>query len=74
MTASPPSVRWSKQGQGALISAAGLTQGSGFAGVNGIFRLLSNGTNERGLAVAQIRNNQVVVIDPAPRSFGGAGF
>jgi hypothetical protein len=35
---------------------------------------LPNGTNERGLAVAQIRGNQVVVIDPAPRSFGGAGF
>lgn len=51
-----------------------LTQGSGFVGVNGIFRLRSDGTNERGLAVAQIRNNQVVVIDPAPRSFGGAGF
>jgi hypothetical protein len=26
------------------------------------------------LAVAEIRNSQVVVIDPAPRSFGGAGF
>ena len=24
--------------------------------------------------VAQIQNNQVNVIDPAPRSFGGAGF
>jgi len=26
------------------------------------------------LAIAQIQNNQVSVIDPAPRSFGGAGF
>ncbi len=56
------------------ITAANLTQGSGFAGVNGMFRLLPDGTNERGLAIAQIRNNQVVVIDPAPRGFGGAGF
>jgi hypothetical protein len=40
-------------------------------GVNGIFRFLPNGTNERGLAVAQIVNQQVTVIDPAPRSFGG---
>jgi ABC-type branched-subunit amino acid transport system substrate-binding protein len=55
------------------ISAANLTQGSGFAGVNGVFRLLPNGTNERGLAIAQIQNNQVVIIDPAPRGFGGAG-
>ena len=51
-----------------------LTQGAGFAGVNGPFRLLPDGTNERGLAVAQIQNNQVIVIDPAPRSFGGTGF
>jgi ABC-type branched-subunit amino acid transport system substrate-binding protein len=59
---------------GAPISRDSLTQSAGFAGVSGIFRLLSNGTNERGLAIAQIRNNQVVVIDAAPRSFGGAGF
>ncbi|MDJ1007648.1 MAG: penicillin-binding protein activator [Paracoccaceae bacterium] len=55
------------------LSSAALTQGSGFAGVGGVFRLLSDGTNERGLAVAQIQNQQVIVIDPAPRSFGGAG-
>ena len=67
---------------GALVKSNGpdaltrgaLTQGSGFVGVNGVFRLLNDGTNERGLAVAQIQNNQVNVIDPAPRSFGGAGF
>ena len=67
---------------GALISSgrsdaldrASLTQSAGFQGVNGIFRLRPDGTNERGLAVAQIRDRQVVVIDPAPRAFGGAGF
>ena len=41
---------------------------------DGIFRLREDGTNERGLAVAQIQNGQVVVIDAAPRSFGGAGL
>ena len=59
---------------GAPLSKGDLTQSAGFAGVSGIFRLLPNGTNERGLAVAAIRANQVVVIDAAPRSFGGAGF
>jgi ABC-type branched-subunit amino acid transport system substrate-binding protein len=59
---------------GAPIPREALTQPAGFAGVSGIFRLLPNGTNERGLAVAQIRDNQVVVIDPAPRSFAGAGL
>ncbi|NNE88752.1 MAG: penicillin-binding protein activator [Silicimonas sp.] len=59
---------------GAPLNASGITQGQGFAGVGGPFRFFRNGTNERGLAVAQIQNNQVIVIDPAPRSFGGPGF
>lgn len=63
-----------KQGKADALTANALTQNSGFVGVNGVFRLRSDGTNERGLAVAQIRNNQVFVIDPAPRSFAGAGF
>lgn len=56
------------------VTKAALTQGAGFVGVNGIFRLNNDGTNDRGLAVAQIRDGKAVVIDPAPRSFGGAGF
>ncbi|MBL4916010.1 penicillin-binding protein activator [Szabonella alba] len=63
-----------KNGQSNALTGSALTQGSGFVGVNGIFRLRGDGSNERGLAVAQIRNNQMVVIDAAPRSFGGAGF
>ena len=62
------------QGQSNALTGAALTQPSGFAGVNGVFRLLPDGTNQRALAVAQIQNNQVIVIDPAPRSFGGAGL
>ena len=59
---------------GAPLGKSDLTQSAGFAGVSGIFRLLPNGTNQRGLAIAQIRGNQVVVVDSAPRSFSGAGF
>lgn len=62
------------QGKSDALTAAALTQGAGFNGVNGVFRLRADGTNERGLAVATIRDKQVVIIDPAPRSFGGAGF
>jgi ABC-type branched-subunit amino acid transport system substrate-binding protein len=62
-----------KAGPGPLSRQA-LTQGAGFVGVNGIFRLRPDGTNERGLAIAQIQGGKSVVIDPAPRSFGGAGF
>ncbi len=63
-----------KSGRADALTKAALTQSSGFVGVNGIFRLRADGTNERGLAVAEIRNGQVVVIDAAPRSFGLAGF
>ncbi|MDF1729127.1 MAG: penicillin-binding protein activator [Sulfitobacter sp.] len=63
-----------KQGNSNALSGSALTQGAGFQGATGVFRLRSDGTNERGLAVASIRNNAVVIIDPAPRAFGGAGF
>ncbi len=63
-----------RQGKADALTRDALTQNAGFAGVSGIFRLLPNGTNERGLAIAQIRGNQLVVIDAAPRSFRGAGF
>ena len=63
-----------KQGKSNALTTTALTQGSGFVGVNGIFRLRPDGTNERGLAVAQISNNQLTIIDPAPKSFAGAGF
>lgn len=49
-----------------------LTGPNGFAGVNGIFRLKPDGTNERGLAVMQIIAGAASIVDPAPRSFGGA--
>lgn len=63
-----------KAGKADALSGAALTQSQGFVGVNGVFRLLPDGTNQRGLAIAQIQNQQVVVIDPAPKSFAGAGF
>lgn len=62
------------KGNSNALTGAALTQGAGFQGASGIFRLRSDGTNDRGLAIATIRNNQVVVIDAAPQSFGGAGF
>ncbi|MBT8155031.1 penicillin-binding protein activator [Epibacterium ulvae] len=63
-----------QQGKSDALTAAALTQGAGFQGTGGIFRLRADGTNERGLAVATIEDRKVVVIDPAPKSFAGAGF
>jgi ABC-type branched-subunit amino acid transport system substrate-binding protein len=62
------------QGRSDALSARGLTQGSGFQGATGVFRLRPDGTNQRGLAVATVRNQQVVILDPAPGGFRGAGF
>lgn len=56
------------------LTTRGLTTGTGFNGVNGVFRLRPDGTNQRGLSVATIRGGQVVILDPAPRQFSGAGF
>jgi len=63
-----------KSGKANALTGASLTQGAGFRGASGIFRLRADGTNERGLAVATIRNNQVVLLEAAPQAFGGAGF
>ncbi len=62
-----------RQGRTDALSARALTQASGFVGTGGVFRLRPDGTAERALAVAEVRNNQVIVIDPAPRSFAGPG-
>ncbi len=58
---------------GKAVNQASLTQSSGFAGANGVFRFLSGGTNQRALAVAQVTNSQVQIIDPAPKSFRRGG-
>ncbi|MDQ7071362.1 MAG: penicillin-binding protein activator [Rhodobacterales bacterium] len=63
-----------KAGKSDALTTAALTQSAGFQGVGGIFRLRKDGTNERGLAVVSVQDKKVVMIDPAPRGFGGAGF
>jgi len=56
------------------VTKEALTQPQGFRGTGGIFRLLPNGLNQRGLAVATFQNNQVLILEQAPRSFGVAGL
>ncbi|MGH6866559.1 MAG: penicillin-binding protein activator [Methyloceanibacter sp.] len=55
--------------QGQRYTSAQLTRPSGFAGVDGLFRLLSDGTSERGLAILDVRSGGSSVIAPAPSSF-----
>ncbi|MEO0938400.1 MAG: penicillin-binding protein activator [Pseudomonadota bacterium] len=61
------------RGRSDALTASALTQGAGFQGATGVFRLRADGTNERGLAIATVRGGQVVVIDAAPQGFGGFG-
>jgi branched-chain amino acid transport system substrate-binding protein len=46
-----------------------LTGSSGFAGIDGIFRFHTDGTNERGLAVLRVAPDGGQVVSPAPKSF-----
>jgi hypothetical protein len=63
-----------KSGNREALGRAALTQSAGFQGVSGVFRFRPDGSNERGLAVATIRDKRVTILSPAPQSFGGAGF
>ena len=56
------------------FTPAALTDPNGFAGVDGIFRFRSDGSTDRGLAVLQLTAGGISTVDPAPKSFQGAGF
>jgi hypothetical protein len=53
------------------FSEAVLTSSSGFAGADGVFRFRPDGTNERALAVQEIRANGAVTVNAAPRALSG---
>jgi len=60
--------------KGNRYTAARLTRDSGFSGVDGLFRLRSNGLSERGLAILEVQRFGTKVVDPAPRTFAGARY
>ena len=47
-----------------------LTNPSGFAGIDGLFRFRSDGTNERGLAVMKVGQAGSTPVAGSPKSFG----
>jgi ABC-type branched-subunit amino acid transport system substrate-binding protein len=47
-----------------------LTNTSGFAGIDGLFRFRADGTNERGLAVMRVGSSGGVPVAGSPKSFG----
>ena len=47
-----------------------LTNSSGFAGIDGLFRFRADGSNERGLAVMKVASGGAVAVASSPKSFG----
>ena len=58
-----------ESGQEPDFSQIALTQPSGFAGIDGVFRFLPTGEVERALAILEMRRDGFKVIDEAPRNF-----
>lgn len=57
------------------ISDQAIQSPAGFAGIDGIFRFKSDGTNQRGLAIMEVQPGGARIVDPAPKSFGpGTGL
>ncbi|KUF12852.1 penicillin-binding protein activator [Pseudoponticoccus marisrubri] len=61
------------RGRADALTGRALTSAS-FTGTGGVFRLMSDGTNERALAIASVTNNQMVILDPAPSRLSGPGL
>jgi ABC-type branched-subunit amino acid transport system substrate-binding protein len=53
----------------ARFSEQVLTNPSGFAGIDGVFRFRQDGLNQRGLAVMRVTTSGPQVISPAPKAF-----
>ncbi|QDM40099.1 penicillin-binding protein activator [Altererythrobacter sp. TH136] len=55
---------------GRSFPVARLRDEGGFLGLDGAFRFGRNGVVERTMEVREVRNGQVVIVDPAPAAFG----
>jgi len=50
-----------------------LTNPSGFSGADGVFRFKPDGTNDRALAVLEIRNGATATVSLAPKALSPSG-
>ena len=60
----------SKQQGSQRFAPETLTNPSGFAGIDGLFRFRSDGSNERGLAVMKVATGGSTPVAGSPKSFG----
>ena len=61
---------WREPRAAQRFSSDVLTNPSGFAGIDGLFRFRPDGTNERGLAVMRVASSGSVAVAGSPKSFG----
>lgn len=54
---------------GEAVTPQNLTRPQGFEGSGGVFRFKADGSNQRALAIATVRDKQVITLEPAPASF-----
>jgi hypothetical protein len=57
---------------GKRFTPSELTKSSGFAGVDGLFRLRPDGVSERRFAILEVQQTGGEVADPAPATFNAA--
>jgi len=55
------------------FNRAAIENSEGFAGSDGLFRFRGNGAIERGLAIIEVRPNEVTILEAAPRRFRQSG-
>lgn len=67
-------VSLSNNPKGKRFTPAQLTRSSGFAGIDGLFRLRPDGTSERGFAILEVQRLGNEVIDVAPSAFAPAQY
>jgi branched-chain amino acid transport system substrate-binding protein len=67
-------VSLSQNPPGQRYTPAQLTRASGFAGVDGLFRLLPDGTSERGLAILEVREYGPQLLEAPPNGFTSAQY
>jgi len=61
-------------GRSAIFSREKLTDPNGFVGIDGLFRLLADGTNERALAILEISPGSFDILEPALQEFPAFGL
>lgn len=64
----------SNNSAGSRYTSEQLTRANGFSGVDGLFRLRSDGTSQRGFAILEVQKYGNQVIEAAPNGFTSAQY